>query len=100
MFYLKLALCHVFLIKFFFVILSRIKFPDVFSLKKRLGPLNLNIICTKHLLVCQYDRQTGCLMYPQTLPIWRSCTFANTVPKSGTLCVTAIAKFRETIRLL
>lgn len=89
-----------YLIKFFFVMFYRIKFPDVFLLKNiRLGMLNLNIIFTKHLLILQYDRQAGCLMYPQILPICRNCTFHHMVPESGTLCVTAIARFRETIRL-
>lgn len=89
------------LIKFVFIMFYSIKFPDVFLLKNiRMGMLNLNIIFTKHLLILQNDRQAGCLMYPQILPIWRRCTFHHMVPESGTLCVTAIARFRETIRSL
>lgn len=48
----------VFPIKLSFVILSRINTPGVLlSTKIRLAPLNLNIICTKYLLVLQHDRQ-------------------------------------------
>lgn len=78
-------LCLVFLIKLPFVILSQ--FP-IFK-KIRLGPLNLNIICTKHLLVLRRDRQTGCLVYPQTLPIGRSHAFDHPVSTAGTLGVAA-----------
>lgn len=66
----------------------------------RLGPLNLHTICTIELLVLQYAKQIRCLVYAQTLLIWKSCTFDHALSKSSILGVAGTAKFRLTYQII